>query len=80
MLVVGQHAHFLLCSCFVGTQQWCGARSLAAGLPAAGLRARGRLASACLPPSQASLGTALHGVGVADTRWPVRASLRRGRV
>jgi hypothetical protein len=78
--VVGQHARFLLRSCFAGPQQWCGARSLAVGLPAAGLRARGHLAGAHLPPSRASPGMTLHGVPVPDTHWPVRASLRRERV
>jgi len=61
-------------------QQRRGAHSLAAGLPAAGLRARGCLAGARLPPLRASPRKAPHGVSAAGKGWPVRASHCRGRV
>jgi len=61
-------------------QQRRGAHSLAAGLPAAGLRARGCLAGARLPPLRASPRKAPHGVSAAGKGWPVRASHYRGRV
>jgi hypothetical protein len=65
---------------FCRGQQQRSAHSLAVGLPAVGLRARGCLAGVRLPLLRASPGMTPRGVTTIVTRWLVHASHYRGRV